>query len=164
MAIDKEILEVTIEELRRRYDKICQDYDTARIKILTLFGGGLAFLSFLYSGKTQEGRADIFFPTNLDERIFYIIGLGLFLAAICIFFWAIRPSDWALPLSVSEVSKLEEHYNTKDKILEYVKDEYLTATNFCMNQLAIKVKLLDTGANMLFIGAIILLVLKYFGG
>jgi hypothetical protein len=164
MSIRDNVLELTLQELQKKYNKICQDYDSARIKILTLFGGGLVFLSFLYSGKDASGRADIFFPPNMDGRIFYIIGLALFLGALCIFFWAIRPSMWAMPTEASEIARLEERYNTRNKFLIYLKDEYTEAIEFCMKQHEHKVKLLDIGTTMLFIGAIILLVLKYFGG
>jgi hypothetical protein len=159
-----EITEVAIHELRRRYDKIGHDYDTTRIKLLTLFGGTLAFLSFLYSGRTKQGKADIFFPPNLDERILYFIGLGLVLGALFILFWSIKPSDWALPLDAKVLSRLEDNYTNKSKFLAYVNEEYLDTISFCMGMLAKKIQLLGVSINMLFMGAIILLVLKYFGG
>ncbi len=159
-----EILIIAIEELRRRYDKISHDYDTTRIKLITLLGGGLAFLSFMYSGKTPQGKADIFFPPALADRIFYFIGLGLVLVAMGVLFWAILPRDWSLPLDAKRLNNLDDHYTSKNKFLLYVKNEYLESLAFCMRQLAKLVRMLNASLVMLFIGAIILLVLKYFGG
>lgn len=128
-----------------------------------LWGGSLAFLAFLYSDK-KNGKADIFFPPTLADQIFYFIGLGLTLGALCILFWSIRPSDWSLPLDADRLDDLDEHFDSEDKFSVYVKNEYLDVTSFCMKKLAEKVLMLNISINMLFIGAIILLVLKYFGG
>ena len=162
---DMQVLQLAVDELRRRYDKICKDYDTARIKLLTLFGGGLAFLAFLYSDKVKDTNTrDIFFPPTLADQIFYFIGLVLVIGALCILFWSIRPSDWALPLSADRLNKLQADFPTRKAFLSYIKDEYMEANSFCMKMLDRKVKNLAVSINMLFIGAIILLVLKYFGG
>ncbi|HTE57144.1 MAG TPA: hypothetical protein VK694_00210 [Verrucomicrobiae bacterium] len=163
MAINIDVLEITIKELQRKYDKICHDFDGVRVKILTLIGGGLVFLSFLYAGDNNGGMGDIFFPSKLDSQIFYAIGLGSFLGALCVLFWAMRSTTWALPIDQKELAKLEERYNSKGKFLVFLLEEYNEAYAFCKQQHLKKVALLDIGTNMLFIGAIILLVLRYFG-
>src|SRR5262245_21371082 len=123
MAARDEVLELAVGELRRKYDKICTDYDNARVKILTLMGGGLVFLSFIYAPRGGQPRSDLFFPHNLDSQIFYVIGLVLTLGALGLFFKAFTPTNWALPAEAKEMKRLGK-FKSKADFLTFLVDEY----------------------------------------
>jgi hypothetical protein len=57
-------LSIALEEQRRVYDWISDNYEQVRVKILTILGGGLAALTFLYAS------GQLFIPPQVYGRIF----------------------------------------------------------------------------------------------
>lgn len=153
-----ELLETAIEELRRTYDELSKDYDQVRIKILTFLGGGLALLSFLYAA------GDLFIPIELYGRIFYFTGLALTISALVILFYSLKPVQWLIPVDFKEIEKFEARKTKKDDYLVHLKEEYVTTLRKNMGKYQFKQNLLNISSNQLIIGAIILLVLKFFNG
>lgn len=149
-----QLLKLSIKELRRMYDKVWEIYSNVRIKIITFTGGGLAFLSYLY------GDGESFFPKEPYGRALYLIGLALFIWALSILLLATQPVRVRLPTE----SKKHKNHNNYLKFLEYVRKEYVEAIGINLSYSEEKHKKSDLGASLLLIGAILLLVIKYFKG
>lgn len=158
MSTSEDLLCLGLDELRRYYDKISNDYDRVRTKVLTLFGGALVLLSFLYAG------GDLFIPEAVYGKIFYVVGLAALVVGVIILAWATRPGIWAIPGELKEASRLTSRYKDKEEYLEYLRLEYIEGITFCKAKLAAKVQMLDLGGTLVFFGGIMLLIIKYFGG
>ena len=158
MAAADDVLEIAIEELRRTYDKLCNDYDQNRVKTIAFLGGEITLLGFLYAS------GNLFFPRQIYGKIFYAIALGLLIVAVISFFRALRSSLWPVPTEFSEIERLNKIHKTKNSFLEYVKDEYLACVKQGIEIHQKKVSMLEFGAIELLTGGTILLLLKFFGG
>jgi hypothetical protein len=149
-----EIMEVAVEEQRRVYDQLASGYEQAKIKALTFLGGGLAAMTFLYSGR------DLFIPDEIYGKIFYYVGLGLVIFAISTLFMSLKRQYWEFPTEYKDLKKLE--YPNKKSYLEYVKQRYLECYEINRKAYEYKHKMLDTAFYPLVIGVTILIVLKLF--
>lgn len=150
-----EILEITIEEMRRVHDWLDQAYVRMKSRIITYLGGGLVALTFLYSG------GDTFIPPQVYGKIFYFVGLGLVLGALIVLFIALLPRHWEFSIEDTDLEELS--FVTKRDYVEYVKNRYMTSYKMNLNTYESNHKLLNRGFFPLIIGAIILTVLKIFG-
>lgn len=153
-----DVLELSVKELRRLYDKLCRDFDRARNKALALLGASFAFLSFLYSG------GNLFIPPQTYGRIFYAIGIAGMLFALFYLISAFRPNQWPVPTEFKEHRNLAERYKNKNEFLNYVKNEYLATFDEALPLHEKKVNQISASINSLLIGVTILLLIKYFGG
>jgi Ca2+/Na+ antiporter len=164
MPAPNNLLEVAVDELRRAYDELDKDYDQVRVKALTFLGGGLALLTFLYSGKTHSGKVDLFIPHQVYGMVFYFGGLVFVLFAIALLFYTLKPVYFREPTENEEIEKLDERHRTKNSYLVFLKEEYSKCLEHNGDQYSQKQKLLNIAFFLLVTGAIILLVLKQFGG
>lgn len=155
------IHELSIEELRRTYDEICEHYSSARNRILTFFAGSLGFLGFLYGdGINDAGLNNIFLPTELYGVIFYWMGLSAYLIAIGVLIIAIQPIPWIIPTDFKEHKNLR--YSSFATFQEYVIDEYIQAITFNQANEEKKKRLFNIAFYLLTFGAIVLVVIKNF--
>lgn len=149
------ILEVSIEELRRTLDWLSASYDKIKAKTLTFMGGGLALMVFLYSS------GDVFFPSELYGRIFYIIGFALVVSALVMLFASMLPRKWEFSIDSDDLEDL--NFVDKEHYLQYVKNNYMYAYKCNLKTYEKNHKMLTLSFYPLIIGAIILVVLKTFG-
>ncbi len=145
---------MSIEELRRMYDEICDHYTGTKNRILTFLAGALGLLGFLYGG------GDLFIPEQIYGKVFYWIGLGSYIVATGLLIVAVQPILWHMPTDFKEHKKTR--YSTLLDFQEYVIDEYINSIS--QNQIGDekKKKLLTIAFALLTLGAIVLVVLKNF--
>jgi|GEM_PF-1498339 len=153
--LSDDILEVTIDELRRTLDWLNTAYDTVKNKTLTFMGGGLALLVFLYTG------GDIFFPNEIYGQIFYAIGLALVIGALVMLFFSLLPRVWEFSIDSKDLDDM--NFVDKNHYLQYVKGNYMTAYRCNLKTYQKNHRVLNLSFFPLIIGAIILVVLKIFG-
>lgn len=153
--IDIESQKLTIEEIRRTLDWLEKAYASVKNKTLTFMGGGLALLTFLYSG------GNLFFPHEFYGRVFYVTGLILVLGALVMLFFSMLPRRWEFTIDRKDIQDMNfqdyEHY------LQYVVSNYLTAYEQNLTTYNKNHKVLNLSFYPLVFGAIILVVLKIFG-
>lgn len=152
---EDEILNITIEELRRTLSWLDEAYNRVKTKTLTFIGAGLALLTFLYAS------GDIFFPAEAYGQIFYSIGLALIISAVIMLFASMWPRTWLFTVDAEDLDDM--NFEDKTHYLQYVKDNYLKAYKANSTTYAKNHKILHMAFFPLVIGAIILVVLKIFG-
>lgn len=150
------VLELTIEEQRRVYDWISKGYDQLRLKLLTILGGGLGALTFLYSS------GELFIPTtDVSGKIFYFFGLAMTLGAVGVLIVALKPLDWEFPTENKDIAELDK-FETRYDYLVYIKDRYQICYEINISAYNYKQKLFNYALYPLIFGIIILVVLKLF--
>jgi hypothetical protein len=153
---DTEVHEIALEELRIIYGRLDDSMSTIKIRILTFLGGGLALLSYLYSGE------NLFIPEEPYGKVFYFFGLGLIVSGICLLLHALKPSYWAVPIE-SKLTKLHNQ-KTRTEILSLLVEEYVESMVGNIARYEKKVPYLTTGFFQLLCGGTILLVIRNIGG
>lgn len=147
---------LSIEELRRMYDEICEHYTSTKNRILTFFTGSLAFLGFLYG----DGANSILIPLETYGKTFYWMGLAAYLIAISLLIVAIQPIAWIIPTDFKEHKSLR--YQNYLDFQNYVIDEYTQAIIFNQTNEEKKKRLLNVSFYLLTFGAIVLVIIKNF--
>lgn len=148
--------ELLLEELRIIYSRLDEALSTAKTRILTFLGAGLALLSYLY------GSGSLFIPEQRYGVVLYFIGLGLVIAGMGFLLRGLRTSFWSVPL---ETKLLKMHrYKTHLELLEELIDEYTECLTSNIVRYEAKVSSLNSGFFSLLCGAILLLVIKNIGG
>lgn len=154
-----EILEIAIEEQRRSDSWIAHNYDNVRNKILTLLGGGLAALTFLYSSGNSNGS--LFIPPEVYGKIFYFIALFLILFGISGLIMALRPRHWEFTTESRELASIST-VQSKLKYLQYVKERYMIAYKNNIVAYENKQKLFNISLYPLVFGIMMLVIIKLF--
>lgn len=153
----KEVLRIALEEQRREYDELTAMKNAVAVKTLTLTGAGLALLTYLYGG------GNLFFPQELYGRVFYIVGALLTVGSVSVLLFATKPTGkWELPPQDVDLEELTE--DDEREYLEYMKRRYLTCWNLNSKYYNMKQRLMNMSFYPLVFGAIILVVIKIFGG
>ena len=169
MAASKEVLRIAIEEQRRFHDELTSSFRGLRLKILTFIGGILALLAFLYAnppaptnGHTKlTTQQRLFIPHALYGQIFYVMGFGLLIFALAKLIHGARPNSlWYVPFETDDYESLNE--NDETKYLVSLKDEYVKCMKANKEEHATKSNALRDAFYPLLIGAIMLIVLRYF--
>jgi len=155
----KDSEELSIEELRRKYDKICSDYNSLRTRVLAFLGGVLALITFLFGGSKDFPP-----PDQLYGKIFYFTAIGLLIVTFIILFRCASSILWASPVERKEIASLKKRYRTNRDFLEYVRNEYLEALDDCISKQNARALDFDIAIKCLFIGGIILMVIKFTNG
>jgi len=156
-----EVLRIAIDEQRREHDELTSAFERLRFKILTLLGGGLALLTFLYSNPNPKNP--LFLPSELYGKIFYFAGLVLIVGALSALLHATRPSGvWEVAPEADKLKRLSE--DDQAKYLAYVSKRYLVCYKNNCKEYSTKHKFLNMSFYPLVFGAIILIVIKLFGG
>lgn len=154
------IIRLSLDEHRRRYDNINNIYDQLRIKALALIAGEVAIITFLFSGwdffKLIQGG---------DRLLLFVTGIILLGIAFGFLLWIISTVQWMIPHDYSTAGKWlkDKNYSNYHSFLEYMHDDYLTATKHCENIVNNKCKKFNWSIFLLAGGVIIVMVIK-FGG
>lgn len=152
----EEILNLILEELRIIYNRLDESQHTLKNRALTILGAALALGSYLYSG------GDLFIPTESYGKVFYYLGLGLFISSICFLLQAVRPNPWAVPIE-DKLNKLSRN-KTMTSLLNELVENYQECMRFNLPKYERKVYFLSSGFYQLLCGGILLLVIKSIGG
>ena|SRR5579862_8159721 len=156
-----EVLRVAIEEQRRFHDELTEAYHGVSVKILTLAGGGLALLTFLYSNPADP-KNPLFIPQQLYGKIIYFAALLSTLAALGLLIHGIKPTgQWEVAPETEALESLDE--TDEHKYLLYVKNRYVACFKNNLKEYSFKHKYLKLSFYPLVFGAIILVVIKLFG-
>jgi hypothetical protein len=151
----KEVLVLTIQEQRRVYDWLDENYNQLRVKSLTILGGGLGALVFLYSS------GNLFIPKSTADKIFYFSGLTMVIFAIGLLIASLRPQEWEFPTEKKDIACLEQ-FETEFEHLVYTRDRYQVCYDVNIAAYDYKQKLYNLSLYPLIFGTIILVVLKLF--
>jgi hypothetical protein len=162
---DKELLEITLLELRRLHGAITQSFDNLRGKALALLAGEVAIVTFLFSA--SDGKQKAFFHDQVPTYgiVFYGLGIALLGVAFLIFLYVISTVSWHQPPEEKDVANITDRFNHDPlKFLEYLKDEYIESINHCGKITSTKAIRFMWGVYSLSLGIFIILMLKYGGG
>lgn len=152
---DRKTLTLSLEEARKKYDRLNSDYHNLRGRLFTLLAAELAVVTYLFA---SDGNI---LPRQLYGIIFFAVGVSMLAVAAVILFVAVSSVVWAVPLNIPE---LKNKYNlSHDKYLEHMRDDYLESYAFCLEKHQSRTKMFDWSIRLFLIGVTILLILK-FGG
>ena len=165
MAIDKESIRLYIEEQRRYHDELTHSFSVQKTRIYAYIGAILAVLAFLYSGALDENktttREKLFIPDELYGQVFYAFGLFLLLYALGKLVQGARPNSiWTVALQSKDYKKVES--KSEGEYLVELKDYYEDARSSNIVQYSEKHEALRDSFYPMLLGAIILVVLRYF--
>ncbi|HSW66684.1 MAG TPA: hypothetical protein VLI54_06115 [Bacillota bacterium] len=166
-APSNEVLRIAVEEQRRFHNELTSSFAATRAKILYFIGASLALLTFLYAGASNPDghkltvHERLFIPHDLYGLIFYFAGLTLVLYALAKLIHGAKPDSlWSVPFEQEDFITLKD---TDERIyLEKLKNEYVktTASNLAVHDR--KSCALKDAFYPLLLGAIVLVVLRYF--
>lgn len=166
-APSSDVLEVAVTEQRRLHDELSSSFKGLRTKILTFIGAILALLTFLYAGASAAGsdeasvRERLFIPQELYGVIFYFVGLVCLVYALAKLIHGARPgARWHAPLELQDYELLSG--KDKQKFLLHLKDDYVRTTKENLRTHAEKSEAVQGSFYPLLLGAILLVVLRYF--
>lgn len=164
MSIDKNAVTRYIEEQRRFHDELTDSFKSLRGKITTYIGLILAFLAFLYAGALDDSKPTqerLFIPEELYGKIFYAAGLFLLLYALGKLIYGARPNSvWTVAFQSNDCDAIEEM--TESEYLIKQKNDYENARKDNILVHAKKHEAVKDSFYPLLLGAILLIVLRYF--
>lgn len=164
MSADKKSLKLYIEEQRRYHDELTAANITIRNKITTYIGVILALLTFLYSGaldKTKPTLERLFIPPELYGKIFYFFGLFFVFYSISRLVHASRPNGtWSVAVDSKDTELIESIH--EEEYLVKLKNDYELARSENVVQYDKRFIAFKDSFYPLLLGAIILIVLRYF--
>lgn len=164
MALDKETLRLYIHEQSRFHDELTSSSNGAKTKIATYIGTILALFAFLYAGAldpTKTVLQRLFIPDELYGKIFYAIGLFFLLFALGKLIHGARPNGfWSVGYQSSDLIDVESMSETDYLIKLKNNNDEARASN--IDQYNKKFVALKDAFFPMLIGAIIMIVLRYF--
>jgi hypothetical protein len=161
-----EVLRTAVEEQRRFHDELTSSFRSLRTKILSFIGAILALLAFLYASAADAGKnvptADrLFIPDELYGLIFYFVGLACLLYALARLVHGAKPDvQWNVPFEHKDYLELKE--SDERLYLEKLKNEYVSCGQMNITVHEKKSEAIADSFYPLLIGAILLVVLRYF--
>lgn len=162
-----EVLRIAVEEQRRFHDELTSSFRGLRNKTLSFIGATLALLTFLYAGASSSDGGNLttaerlFIPHELYGLIFYFVGLSCIIYALGKLVHGAKPDAvWSVPLEQRDYANLIE--DDERRFLQKLKDEYVAKTEENLQVHAKKSEALKDSFYPLLVGAILLVVLRYF--
>jgi len=156
-------LELAIEEQRKDYEVLQHLYQGVKNTTAIKLAASLATLTYLYastSGDTLQQR--LFIPSEPYGIIFYAFGLVLLLFGIATLLLSFAKSmQWSTAYDNEQEESLILDY---EKYLHYMRKRYLKVSRTNAATYERRFVLVSMSFLPLVLGAIILLVLKTFGG
>lgn len=154
-AEQEKILQLSVDEVRRKYDELTRDFDQLRVKVLAFISGELALIALLFASGLPV-------PRIVYGIFFFLFGIGCITASFIILLFLLRSILWSSPI---HPTALERHdyskFPTKADFLEFICKCYSVSLEKNSPKLSERAKLFDNALMLLFIGAIIFLVIKY---
>ena len=162
------LLQLALEEQRRFHDELTTSFDGQRNKIVYFIATALAILTFLYSGATDSAKSiseRLFIPDELYGIIFYFFGLFSLLYALVELIKGARPdTQWEVPSDAIEQHALGDVNDqiSKKAFLQSLVNEYEVSSTKNLTVHGKKSEAIKSAFFPLLIGAIILVVLRFF--
>lgn len=164
MAADKNTIIRYIDEQRRFHDELTSSFNGLRSKIATYIGLILAFLAFLYAGALDENKTTLqrlFIPEELYGKVFYSLGLFMILYALGKLIHGARPNgQWSVAFQSSDYTEIE-NMTELDYLLKQ-KNDYEASRKENVTTHNKKHEAVRDSFYPLLLGAIVLIVLRYF--
>jgi hypothetical protein len=152
---EEKVEQVAVEELRRRYDELCSNFDQIRLRVLAFITGELALASFLFS----KGMA---LPSIIYGFIFFATGVICIMASFTILLTLLRTVSWRSPISRQYIRDIDyKEFPDKTSFLLYVKEAYIRVLDGNSPTISRANKRFDISLVLLVVGVIILMVIKY---
>jgi hypothetical protein len=153
--VAEQIETVAVEELRRKYDELCRDYDQLRIRVLAFITGELALVTFLFS-------KGIHLPTVIYGIVFLAIGTVCIIASFVILLFSLRGIEWHRPISRHYIQDIDrEAFPDKETFLAYIKEAYTHVLDSNIPRVGKISRLFDISLMLLIAGVIIVMIIKY---
>lgn len=164
MAADKEALKLYVAGQQKFHDELTTAHIGVINRIVTYIGAVLAFLTFLYIGAldtTKSVAERLFIPDELYGKIFYVAGLFFILLALGRLIHGFRPNGtWSVGFRSSDINEIEEM--DEEAYLIKLKNDNDEARKSNISQYEKAFGSLKAAFYPLLIGAIVLIVLRYF--
>jgi len=151
-----ETIQIVIDDLRRLFDHISNNYSSLKNRVLGLIAGEVAVISFIFSGKGFNLKM-----FTSAEKIFFFAGVALLAVAFGQLLWIIGTADWQIPLDLKESKKLYKRFNSKLDYLEDIKEDYESCIEFCLGKMSIRARVYNRTLFILSGAIIIMLVIKF---
>jgi len=144
---------LALEEERRRHDKLCNDFNDLRARVLAFITGELALVAYLFSTGVK-------IPHIIYGLFFFMIGVLSIIASFIILLFLLKAVLWMQPVH-PDALKNADSYSTDEAFLKYLCDAYSEANKQNQRKNISRVKLFDKSLILLLNGVIILLVIKF---
>lgn len=157
-------LELRLDEQRRDHDCIERLYESAKIRVITYLAAGLALLGYLYASVPTSAttlKDKLFFPNEPYGAIIYALALAIYMFGLVTLLVALRPMNWSTAYDNEQEDILMQDYET---YLNYMSKRYLRASRINGKSYSNKQHMLNLAFPSIVLGAILLLLLKTFGG
>lgn len=155
IALDK-----IIKELQRRYDLIQDSYRSAQFKMITFLGAGFGLLTYLYSGDNLDSF--YFVPDETYGIVLYILSLTLIGGSMYKLYVSLRGFHWEYPCYSVHLKEIEKCKKNILEINEYIRDEYIRATNINQEVYDKIHRTINDSSLMLVAGGILVILIKIF--
>jgi hypothetical protein len=129
----EETILLVLDDLRRLFDHISNNYANLKNRVLGLIAGEVAITSFIFAGKGLH-------PSKFtsSEKIFF--GVGVILLATCfgLLLWIIATAYWEIPLDIKMSRKLYTHFDSKLAYLEDIKEDHENCIEYSLGKMSIR--------------------------
>lgn len=154
-AVQEKILQTSVDESRRKYEELNSNYDQLRVKVLAFITGELALTAFLFA-------SGIPLPRIIYGIVFFLVGVGCIAASFIILLLLLRSMTWSSPVHPSTLKKHDyREYPTKVAFLEHICKCYSVSLEKNEPRISTRARMFDNSLMLLFVGVIILLVIKF---
>jgi hypothetical protein len=154
-ATKEKILQTSVDELRRKYDELCSDYDQLRIKILAFITGELALIAFVFA-------TGIKVPHVVYGIVFFLCGAGCVAISFALLLILLTTIIWSSPIHPDTLENQDYNsFPTHAAFLEHICKCYSDSLRKNYKTFSERARLFDKSLMLLFIGVIILLIIKF---
>jgi hypothetical protein len=148
---------VLIEDLRRLYDHVNNNWINLKNRVLTVVFGEVAIVAFIFSDNAQFNLTSF----TVAEVIFFFAAIFAMAGSFLTLVWIVSTSAWIIPLELSESRKVYKRYHSKLEYLEYIKEDHEATIESCLRKMDQRSKAFNKVLVALMFGIIVLLVIKF---
>jgi len=151
----EKILQTSVDELRRKYDELCSNYDQLRIKILAFITGELALITLVFA-------TGIELPHIIYGIVLFLFGAGCIVISFIILLLLLKTITWYFPIHPSTLENQDyRSFPTQVAFLEHICKCYSSSLDKNTDTYKNKAGMFDKSLMLVFVGVIILVVIKY---
>lgn len=146
-------LETALVELRRRHDRLCDDFNQLRTRVLAFFTGELGLIALLFATGTK-------IPDIVYGLVFFVFGVSCIAASFIILLYLLKTVIWLQPPHPDALANAENFASNED-FLRHLNASYIASNESNLEQNTKRVHMFDKSLILLLAGVIILLVIKF---
>ncbi len=158
----KELIQLSLVELRRVYDGVLSSLDALRTKALALLAAEVAIVAFLFAPTGRSDTAFFAYDTPVYGVVLFGLGLSLLFSSFVLFLISISSVNVTHPPDEKDIVDIYGRFqNSPLKFLEYLKSEYMRALSQCISRVNHRSKRFTWGVYSFAIGIALLILVKY---